>query len=236
MIDGRKVLGLIVGRGGSKGLPRKNVKLLHDRPLIAWTVAAGLGAETLDRLVVSTDDAEIAEAARAAGADVPFMRPPELATDAASVYDAINHAIDSLGGGFDLVVLLQATSPLRTSADIDGAVRTLAATGATTCIGVTPSPKSPAWMFTRDEVGHLTPLLQKAGVTKRRQVLPPTYLVNGAVYVGDIAWVCENQSFFAPDVVSWEMPGERSVDIDTDADFAVADYLMAQRSEGTFHE
>lgn len=228
MIDGRRVLGLIVARGGSKGLPRKNLLPLGGRPMVTWSVAAAAGSALLDSVVISTDDPEIAEAARGAGAAAPFLRPAELATDTASVYDAIRHALETLEERFDLVALLQATSPLRRSADVDAAIRALVEGDATTCVSVTPTAKSPFWQFYRDDDGGLTPILDEGGLRKRRQDLPPCVELNGAVYVATVDWLATADTFLSDRTVSVMMPRERSVDIDTAADYAVAQALLLQ--------
>ena len=147
---GPRALGVICARGGSKGLPDKNILDLGGKPLIAWTVAAAQGATRLDRTIVSTDSPRIADAARAHGADVPFLRPPELASDTAKITDALIHAVETLGGGYDVVVLLQATSPFRTSTDIDATVAALRDTGAESAVTFTEQAKSPDLFVTVD--------------------------------------------------------------------------------------
>src|SRR5262245_25182815 len=123
MIDAKRVLGLITARGGSKGVPRKNVRPLGGKPLLAWTIEAARNAPVIDRLILSSDDAEIIEVARAWGCEVPFVRPPELATDTADSVEVVRHALSTLGEDYDYVVLLQPTSPLRTGEDIENCVR-----------------------------------------------------------------------------------------------------------------
>ena len=128
-----KVLALITARGGSKGLPRKNVLLAGGKPLIAWTVEAAVSSECIDRVVLTSDDDEIMAAAMAAGCDVPFCRPAHLASDVATSLDVVLHAIDQLPG-YEYVVLLQPTSPLRTAADIDAAFELMLETEAPSCV------------------------------------------------------------------------------------------------------
>ena len=133
------VLALIPARAGSKGLPRKNLLEVGGLPLIAWSILAAKGSRFVDRVVVSTDGTEIADVARGLGADVPFMRPADLATDDASTQDVVLHCLDELekeGSGYDLLVLLQPTSPLRKAEDVDSALELLAARGADAVVGV----------------------------------------------------------------------------------------------------
>ena len=126
MIEGLSVLGLIPARGGSKGVPRKNIRLVAGRPLLAWTIDAARASRYLDRLVLSTDDCEIGAVAIAAGCEVPFLRPPELARDDTPGIDPVLHALGQLPP-FDIVVLLQPTSPLRLASDIDGCIERMLA-------------------------------------------------------------------------------------------------------------
>jgi N-acylneuraminate cytidylyltransferase len=136
MIEGQSVLAVIPARGGSKGVPRKNLRDVAGRPLIAWTIAAARGSSHIDRLVLSSDDEEIMETARRHGCDVPFRRPAELATDEADSMAVVMHAVETLAERYDYVVLLQPTSPLRASADIDGAIATCLRHMAPSCVTV----------------------------------------------------------------------------------------------------
>lgn len=188
------VLGLILARGGSKRVPRKNVRPLADAPLIAWTLYAAGWSRTLDRLAVSSDDEEILDIARLWGADA-IRRPPEMATDEASPYPAMLHALDELGEAFDYLCLLQPTSPFRTNADIDGCV---------------------AWAMRGD--GQALPAV--ATMTVGEEV------PNGAVYVGRTDWLRDGGNFDGPAVGSWLMPPERSLDIDTEEDWARAEAMV----------
>lgn len=224
------VLGVVIARGGSKGLPGKNLRPLGGRPLVCWSVAAALEATTLDRHVVSTDCPAIAEAARRAGGDVPFLRPAELATDDAPVEAVIEHALASLPETYQKVVLLQAASPFRRGVDIDDGVRLLRQTGAPSCVSVTPTSKHPAWTFTLGEDRRLLPFIPQRPATTRRQDLPPAYVPNGAVYAADIGWLRRTGRFYAPETIGWAMPPERSVDIDVELDFRWAEFLLSQEA------
>lgn len=231
MIDGRRVLAVIAARGGSKGLPRKNVLDLGGRPLVAWSVEAGRGTRTVDRLILSTDDDEIIAAARAAGCDVPFKRPPELATDTAAIADAMIHALDHVGEDFDYLVLLQATSPLRTAEDIDAAVAICHHSGASSCVSVAAPAKSPYWMVRIAEDGTLGRLLEPPPEADRRQDLPPAYAFNGAVYVVRVPWFRANRKFLADDTRAYVMTADRSVDVDTRIDLLLARAIIADQGQ-----
>ena len=230
MIAGRTVLAVIAARGGSKGLPRKNVLPLGGRPMIAWSVAAAQGSKLIDRTVVSTDDTEIADAARAAGGDVPFLRPAIMATDTVSVYDALFHAVDTIGGSWDYIVLLQATSPLRSAADIDGCIRACAEGGAPAALTVTSAPKPPEWMVRLEPDGRMLPVLAPTE-RNRRQDFVPAYVPNGAVYVAETDWLRRTRNFMSPDTRAYVMPTERSIDIDTALDLVAASHLAASETK-----
>lgn len=221
------MLALITARGGSKGLPGKNVLFAAGKPLVAWTVEAALSAECVDRVVLSSDDDEIMAAARAAGCEVPFRRPVHLASDVATSIDVVLHALDQLPG-YEYVVLLQPTSPLRTAADIDAAFKLMIESGAPSCVSVCEADQSPYWMY-RVEVGNkLQRLLSEVDGITRRQDLPPVYVLNGAIYIARTDWLRENKSFVGEETVAYLMPKERSLDIDTAQDFE----LFRSRIEG----
>lgn len=228
MIDGRKTLGVIAARGGSKGLPRKNVLPFGGKPLIAWSVEAAAASRCLDRTVVSTDDAEIAEAAKRAGGDVPFMRPAALATDTADIVDAVLHAADAAGDRFDLVVLLQASSPLRNAQDIDAAIERCSRPPSPSCVSVTRVAKGPWWMFEVGDDRRMKPFIDVREAKNRRQDFPALFMPNGAVYVAELAHLRRTRNFYGEQTVAYEMPPERSPDIDTELDLRLAEVLLAK--------
>lgn len=219
MIDGLKVLAVIPARGGSKGAPRKNLRMLGGKPLIAWTIDAARQSRAVDRVIVSTDDHEIAEAALKWGGEVPFMRPTELAQDDTPGDAPFRHAAGETPG-FDIAVLLQPTSPLRNAADIDGCVA-LALETEGSVVSVTESGKHPAWMFTLDGCS-MSPVSPHLAATSRRQALPTVYVLNGAVYVMKTADLASGQALISSDTAAYVMPADRSIDIDTEIDFIVA--------------
>ncbi len=221
------VLAVITARGGSKGVPRKNVRPLGGQPLIAWTVRAALEAACVARVVVSTDDEEIARAARDAGAEVPFLRPAALASDAATSVDVMAHALDAVPG-FDRAVLLQPTSPFRTGVDLDaGFALWQGVLGAGGCVSVCEAAESPWLMYGRDGSGQLERLLPEPPGRTRRQDLPKALVLNGAFYFVDVARFRHERRFLFADSLGFEMPVERSLDIDTPADFEAAERQLA---------
>ncbi len=224
MIGSRKVLALIPARGGSKGIPGKNIAPLAGKPLIAWTIEAARASEHVDAVVLTTDDDAIAEVGRRHGASVPFKRPPALATDEASTMDVVFDALDRLPG-YDVVVLLQPTSPLRNTADIDACLALL--DRAPACVSVRPAADHPYLTFRVDGESVLSPYAAPpAGQSLRRQDLPGAWCLNGAVYVADIPWLRAHPSFISGSTVAYSMPAERSIDIDTPADLRAAEDLL----------
>lgn len=209
-----RVLGLIPARGGSKRLPGKNLADLHGRSLLQRAIDAGLEARGVDRLIVSTDDPAIAEAARAGGAEVPFMRPAELATDEASSLDVVRHAMawadEVEPGAFSHLVLLQPTSPLRTAEDIDVTLRLCRDRGCSTAVSVTPVLKAETLVIGRDDT--LAPA----------SAYGTPFALNGAVYV--LKWEHANigDGFIAQDTAYHVMGESRSVDVDTVEDLGRA--------------
>lgn len=223
-----RVLGVIPARGGSKGVPGKNIKPLGGVPLIGHTIAAAAGATLLTRTIVSTDDDVIASVAVSLGADVPFTRPAELATDSARAIDVLQHAVAAVGGPYDAVVMLQPTTPFRTSGDIDGALELLEASGADSVISVVEvGGHHPARMKFLDGDRLVDPPYCEAYENQARQELEPMYLRNGAIYATRTA-VLERGSLKGKDCRAWVMPARVSVNIDTEDDFRYAAWLLAK--------
>ncbi len=231
MINGKPVLAIIPARGGSKGLPGKNIKELCGKPLIAWTIETAKECESIDRIIVSTDDEKIAEVAKGYGAEVPFIRPPVLATDIAPTVDVIFHAIDwlKIHEGYQpcYFLLLQPTSPLRTVVDLKEAIRILKNKKAKAVVSVCETDHHPWWSGTLPEGGNMKDFLRPEILDKRRQELPVFYRLNGALYLTEIDYFFGNKGFYGPDTSAYVMPKERSVDIDTDFDFKLANVLKS---------
>jgi N-acylneuraminate cytidylyltransferase len=232
MIRGKTVLGFIPARGGSKGLPRKNILPLGGKPLLAWTIEAAKCSRYIDRIIVSSEDAEILSVARAWDCETPFERPAELAADETPGIAPVLHALEVLPERYDYVVLLQPTSPLRTAEDIDGCIDLCDTSGAPACVSVTPAAKPPEFFRRMDSKGRLIHILDE-GELPRRQDHAPAYLLNGAIYAARVASLLDSKNFFTSETVGYIMPPERSPDIDTINDFLLCEALVQQRLSQT---
>lgn len=229
-----RFVGLITARGGSKGLPGKNIAKVAERPLIAWTIAAAKESQRLARTIVSTDCDEIANVARQFGAEVPFKRPAELAKDDSPHSAVIKHAIEWLetdeGRAPDYVVLLQPTTPFRVPADIDGACAIAEARDADSVIGVTVQKSHPYWTKSLAADGLLMDFLQtpRDCAYWQRQNLPSAYAINGLIYVIRCSRFMREATYFTDKSFGYVVPPERSLDIDTAWDLKVADLLLSE--------
>jgi CMP-N,N'-diacetyllegionaminic acid synthase len=219
-------VGLIPARGGSKGIPRKNIKLIAGKPLIVWTIEAALRSTVLGAVVVSTEDPEIAEVARCAGALVPFMRPSKLARDQTPTIDPVLHALDQLPQ-YDSVLLLQPTSPLRATEDIDACLRLAEQHRAPSVVSVSETDAHPYWTYSIAADQTLKRLFDVALVT-RRQDLPQVFSLNGALYFAYANWLRLNNSFLGTETLAYVMPRERSGDLDTPLDWKFAELLLKE--------
>jgi len=219
-----RILAVIPARGGSRGVPGKNIRSLLGKPLIAWTIEAAQQSRYLDRIIVSSNDRAIIDVAQRYGCEAPFVRPGELSQDDTPGIDPILHALDQLPG-YDYVLMLQPTSPLRTSEDIDACMELCIKSGASSSVSVVEPDKSPFWMYQMNVEGKLSPLIDKPLVT-RRQDLPISYALNGALYFAKIDWLKKTRGFIDQNTVGYIMPRERSYDIDTLHDFELCEYLL----------
>lgn len=231
-----RILGVIPARGGSKGLPGKNLALLRGRPLICHCLTAAADSSLLTRTIVSSDDPEIIRIARQNGADVPFTRPAELATDEASSAGVAQHALRALqqqaGEEFDYLCLLQPTTPLRTAADIDQALRLLLESKAEAVVSVCRVREPHPVRTLRVVDGKLTPFLPHLWQHHlRRQDLPAVFAPNGAIYGVCVEVLREKGSLWGSITLPYEMPAERSVNIDSARDLAFAEFLLAGNRE-----
>lgn len=224
MIRGRRVLAVVPARAGSKGVPGKNLRPLGGRPLISWTIEAALGAPSVDRVVVSTDSKEIGFVARQLGAEVPFIRPDELATDHATAAAVLRHALLALADPAELAVYLQPTSPLRTSADIEACLDLATISGDRAVVTVRPAVDPPEWMYRVVGDGRLERVMG-GKVPPRRQETQPAYVLNGAVYVSPVRSFLSTGEFVDETTAAFIMPSDRSIDIDEHIDLEAAERL-----------
>lgn len=225
-------LGVVPARSGSKGVQKKNIKKLAGKPLLGHTVESAVNAETLDRVIVSTDDEQMRSVAKTAGAEVPFLRPDRLATDEAPTEPVVEHALSYLESesGYipDAIVLLQPTSPLRDADDIDEAVQRYQDTNATSLVSTTVD-HSNRWRQTPDGAEQINYV--GAG---RRQEKSSEFVENGAIYITDTAAFLETTDFRAGTTALYEMDQRKSVDIDTEFDFWLAEQILNDWYNGNY--
>ncbi len=231
-----QILALIPARGGSKGVKRKNILPLNGKPLIAWTIETALNCSAVNRVLVSTEDLEIAKIAQEYGAEVPFIRPEALAQDDTPDLPVYQQACSWLAEKEDyqpdIIVWLRPTSPLRTIEDIEKAIAILATTKANSVRSVCAVEHHPYWMKRVAEDNYLVPFIEGKDEKTyyRRQLLPTAYRLNGAV---DLTWcktVLEKSQLYFGDMQGYIMPPERSIDIDTELDFAIAEILLGRKA------
>jgi CMP-N,N'-diacetyllegionaminic acid synthase len=231
-----KFAAIITARGGSKRLPKKNILELAGKPLIAWTIEAAKKCSKIEDIIVTTDSDEIEKIAIEFGARVPFKRPDELSNDTATSFDVVKHCLDYLNEKEDkqveYLVLLQPTSPLRSNEDINKAIELLELKNAAAVVSVCPTEHSPLWSNTLDNSLSLDNFLRDEVKNSRSQDLPTYYRLNGAIYVCKVEDFLKEKSFFlSKNSFAYEMSTECSVDIDTQLDFLVADFLLKQKIE-----
>ncbi|MGE5423463.1 MAG: cytidylyltransferase domain-containing protein [Ignavibacteriales bacterium] len=225
MYNNQTILGIIPARGGSKGVPGKNILDLAGRPLIAWTIEEAKKSAYIDRLILSSEDQGIIKIAEKYSCEVPFIRPVELAQDDTPGIDPVIHAIEFLPEKYDYVVLLQPTSPLRTVADIDGCIEHCINLGSATCVSLSEAD-SPYWMYHMINEFTIEPIMKDHMKYSRRQDLPKTYQLNGAIYIAKIEVLEIVRSFITETTIGYVMPHERSVDIDNLLDFKICELLL----------
>jgi CMP-N-acetylneuraminic acid synthetase len=237
MTNAPYILGLIPARGGSRGIPGKNLKLLAGRPLVCYACAAARESRRISRSILSTDCPQIAEAGRVAGVEVPFLRPAALAGDMSATIDVVLHALHYLaaheGACPEIVVLLQPTAPLRRGHHVDEAVDLLLASGSDAVVSVTrvPAHFHPSWQFVLRD-GVLEPLLGTpwAQIIPRRQDLPPTYTRNGAIYAVCTSALESTRSLYGNHCLGYVMPPDVSINIDTQDDWQHAETALGAYS------
>tara|TARA_X000000950_G_scaffold178167_1_gene216243 strand:- start:4404 stop:5096 length:693 start_codon:yes stop_codon:yes gene_type:complete len=225
MSNKEKFLAIIPARGGSKRLPRKNILELCGKPLIAWSIEAGQKSKYIDKVVVSSDDGEILDIAKKFEADV-LRRPNNLATDTSTTFDVIKHILDNIEG-FDYIVLLQPTSPLRDENHIDMAIKLLQDKNADAVISVSETDHNPLWSNTLDDSLSMKNFLKDEVLNKRSQDLKKYYRLNGGIYICETNKLLAQKSFFLKEnIYAYKMDKQSSIDVDDEADFKIAETFM----------
>jgi len=230
LIDDNKILAVIPAREGSKGIRDKNIYPLCGKPLIAFSIESAKNSQFIDEIVVSTDSERIAAIAKEFGASVPFLRPKELATDTSKTIDAIIYTITELkkrGADYDILILLQPTSPLRTTEDIDGALKEFIKNNKQPLASISEVNDHPILMRALDNDGTLKNLLD-VNSSVRRQDMPKIYRVNGSIYINCIADINTSTSF-NDNKIPYITTQNHSVDIDDEKDFILAEYYIKKR-------
>lgn len=230
MINGNTVLAIIPARGGSKGVPRKNIRLLASKPLLAWSIEEAKKSKYIDRLILSSEDEEIIKVSKEFGCEAPFLRPKELASDITPSSDVILHAIEWLeinqNQKFDIFILLQPTSPFRNSDQIDIALENFTSNPQTKClVSVKVVEENPYWMKILDYNHYLKNMTLGKVTFTRRQELPKIYILNGAIYIMRPSDFKILKSFDVDFTIPLIMDKKTSIDIDDEEDFAFAEIV-----------
>lgn len=229
-----KILAIVPARGGSKGVPKKNIKKINGKPLISYTIEAAKSCKLIDRVVVSTDDIEIAEISREYGAEIPYLRPNDLAGDKSPTIDCIIHMLDYLKENEDYVpdyvMLLQCTSPLRNSKHVEEAINKLFETRKDAIVSICEAEVNPYWanVFNGDNLEYF---IEEGKNITRRQDLPEVYRLNGAMYIVKTKILLQEKTFEPKSLTGYVMDDISSVDIDTAMDFKIAEIIMKEREE-----
>ena len=235
MINGKSVIGIVPARAGSKGLPRKNIAPLCGKPLIAWSIEAGLRSQYIDLVIVSTDSNKIAGISAEYGASVPFIRPAELATDETPTIDVVIHALEYLNiqrkQRFDYTVLLEPTSPLRDEADIDRAIKQLVDNiGASSLVGISRTEaQNPAFLVGLSENNFLLGLDQSEIKPVRRQEIKDVYFLEGSIYVSDTKTLIARRTFCHQETLGCIFPKWKSLEVDDLEDLIMVEALMLHK-------
>lgn len=235
MIENKKILAIIPARGGSKGIPRKNVKAISGKPMIQYTIEAAKECPYIDKVVVSTEDVEIADISMRAGAIVPFSRPEELATDEAKTIDVVMHAVEFYerkAERFDIIVLLQPTSPLRNAEDITKALEYFMRNEQRSLVTVSEVSESPILMRNFNKENKLEKIMEEDSDV-RRQDMKKFYRINGAIYINKASELNANTSF-NDNEMGFVLTREHGIDVDELQDLVVAEYYLSQACDGEF--
>lgn len=231
MINGKKILAIIPARSGSKGLPGKNIKNLCGKPLIAWSILAALKSKYIDEIVVSTDSQNIADIAISYGASVPFLRPSKLAKDESTSFDVLEHCINFYKNNnkkYDLVIMLEPTSPQRESIDIDNSIdKLMASPVARSIVGVARvESQHPIFLVKKNTNDFISGYEDPDMKIKRRQEISPLYFFEGSLYVSYIDTLLKLKTFYHAKTLGFEMPKWKSFEIDDFDDFLIIETFM----------
>lgn len=226
-----KILGIIPARGGSKGIPKKNIKLLGNKPLLKYTSDVALNSKYLDKVILSSDDNAIIEVGKTNGLEVPFKRPTNLANDLATSLSVIQHAIqffEEKKEYFDAVCLLQVTYPFRTTSFLDKAIQKFKNSDTDSLVSVLEVPHefNPHWTFKENKLGHLSIATGEENIISRRQDLPKSYHRDGSIYLTKTSVLKKENSLYGKTISFIESPKERYVNIDTLKDWSRAEDML----------
>ncbi|MBI4931332.1 MAG: acylneuraminate cytidylyltransferase family protein [Bacteroidetes bacterium] len=231
------MIAIIPARSGSKGLPGKNIKNLCGKPLIAYTIEAAKASASIEKVIVSTDDKAIAEIAIKYGADVPFLRPSYLSTDNSPAIDTYIYTVERLNNEFNFNInefaVLQPTSPLRTSMDIDNAIKLFSQKNADSVISCCQAAHPPSWAKKINKDGILSNYFESVADNRNRQESEMAFMPNGAIYVFKYKLLKQKQTYYSDKTYAYIMPAERSFDIDSYFDFELAELYIKKQKHGT---
>ena len=234
MLNGKNILAIIPARGGSKGLPGKNIKSLNGKPLIAYTIEEDAKSKGITRTIVSTDSEEIADISKQYGAEIPFLRPEAFATDTASSVDVVVHALDYLRENEnyipDYIVLLQCTTPFKNSEDLDQAMQKCINEEMDAVVSICEAEVNPYWTV-KFEGKELKDVIEGGNSISSRQALPKAYRLNGGIYGIKTEVFLKERDFMPKKTTGYIMPHERSIDIDTKEDFELCKHIISKRSK-----
>jgi len=234
MINGLKILAHVTARGGSKRIVDKNIKEINGHPLLAYSIMEAKKSKYVDKVILDTDSEEYAEIGKKYGAEIPYMRPKELATDTAKAMDVTIHAINWFkehNEPFDILVKLQPTTPLRLAEDIDNALKIFIEKGADSIVSVTEAYVPPLWVNTLPEDHNMKDFIQDLSkIQLNTQELKKYYQLNGVVFLAKCDHLLKTHSWYGKKAYAYIMPRERSIDIDEPIDFEIAELYLKKRS------